>query len=125
VSKILYAIPAVNGKLSAHFGHSENFVIVETANNSITKEYSLNPPEHVPGAYPRFLASHGVNFVIAGGMGQRAVDIFTQHGITVIMGANSVEPKILVQAYLDNQLESGANSCGSDNHQHGGDNCAH
>jgi len=50
VSKIIYAIPAVNGKLSAHFGHSENFVIVETENSVITKEYSLNPPEHVPGA---------------------------------------------------------------------------
>ena len=125
MSKILYAIPAVNGKLSAHFGHSENFVIVETENNIITKEYSLDPPEHVPGAYPRFLASHGVNFVIAGGMGQRAVDIFTQNGITVIMGANSIEPKILVQDHLIDQLESGENSCGTDDHEHGGDNCAH
>jgi predicted Fe-Mo cluster-binding NifX family protein len=121
VSKILYAIPAVNGKLSAHFGHSENFVIVETENNVITTEYALNPPEHVPGAYPRFLASHGVSYVIAGGMGQRAVDIFTQNGITVIMGANSIEPKILVQAHLNNQLESGDNSCNSDHHGNEGD----
>jgi len=125
VAKTLYAIPAVNGKLSPHFGHSENFVIVETENNVITKEYSLNPPEHVPGAYPSFLASQGVNYVIAGGMGQRAIDIFTQNGISVIMGANSIEPKILVQAHLDDLLESGDNSCGSDNHEHGGDNCAH
>ena len=125
MSKVLYAIPAVNGKLSQHFGHSENFVIVETENNVITNEFSLNPPEHVPGAYPSFLATHGVNFVIAGGMGQRAVDIFTQNGIQVIMGANSVEPKLLVQAHLNDQLESGDNSCDSDNHGHEGDHEHH
>ena len=123
MSKVLYSIPAVDGKLSAHFGHCENFVIVETDNNEITKEYSLTPPEHVPGAYPKFLAEHGVNFVIAGGMGQRAVDIFTQNGITVIMGANSIDPKVLVQAHLNDLLESGDNSSGSD-HKHS-DNCAH
>ncbi len=76
MSKVLYAIPAVKGKLSQHFGHSENFVIIETENNVITNEFALNPPEHVPGAYPSFLSSHGVNFIIAGGMGQRAIDIF-------------------------------------------------
>lgn len=123
VSKVLYAIPAINGKLSSHFGHSENFVIVETENNKITKEFAVNPPAHVPGAYPKFLAEHGVNYVIAGGMGQRAVDIFTQNGIIVIMGANSIEPRVLVQAHIDDQLESGDNSCGSD-HEHG-DNCDH
>ena len=123
MSKVLYAIPAISGKLSPHFGHSENFVIVETENNIVTNEFSLTPPEHVPGAYPKFLAGHGINFVIAGGMGQRAVDIFTQNGITVIMGANSIEPKILVQSHLDDLLKSGDNSCGSD-HDHN-DNCAH
>ncbi len=117
MGKILYAIPAIGGKLSSHFGHSENFVIVETDNGKITGEYSLTPPEHLPGAYPNFLASHGVSYIIAGGMGQRAVQIFTQNGIEVITGANSIEPKVLVQAHLNNQLESGDNSCDSE-HQH-------
>lgn len=125
MSKTLYAIPAVNGTLSQHFGHSENFVIVETANNEITNEFSLTPPVHVPGAYPKFLAEHGVNFVIAGGMGQRAIDIFTQNGITVIMGANSIEPKVLVQAHLDDLLLSGDNACGNDHHHDGDHNCNH
>ena len=114
MSKILYAIPAIGGKLSPHFGHSENFVVVETENNVITNEFSLTPPEHVPGAYPKFLAEHGVNYIIAGGMGQQAINIFTQNGITVIMGANSIEPKILVQSHLDDVLESGNNTCDSD-----------
>ena len=121
MSKVLYAIPAVNGKLSQHFGHSQNFVVIETEDNVITNQYSLEPPEHVPGAYPSFLSSHGINYVIAGGMGQRAIDIFTQNGINVIMGANSIEPKILVQAHLNDQLESGNNSCDSDHHGKEGD----
>jgi predicted Fe-Mo cluster-binding NifX family protein len=121
----LYAIPAVNGKLSAHFGHSENFVVIETQDNVITKEYSLDPPEHVPGAYPQFLASHNVNYIIAGGMGQRAIDIFTQNGIEVIMGADSIEPIVLVQAHLGNQLESKENSCDGDHHGGEGDHEHH
>lgn len=119
MEQINYAIPAINGKLSSHFGQSENFVIIETKNNEITNEFSLNPPEHIPGAYPKFLAQNGVNFVIAGGMGERAEKIFTHHGIKVILGASSIEPKVLVQAHLDDKLETNPNSCDGDHHHHG------
>ena len=37
------------------------------------------------------------------------------------MGANSIEPKTLVQAHLADQLESGDNSCNSDHHGNEGD----
>ncbi len=37
------------------------------------------------------------------------------------MGANSIEPKILVQDHLNNQLVSGDNSCDSDHHGKEGD----
>jgi len=41
------------------------------------------------------------------------------------MGANSIEPKVLVQAHLSDQLESGDNSCDSDHHGNEGDHEHH
>ena len=36
------------------------------------------PPEHRPGVYPRWVAALGVTDVIAGGIGQRAIDLFNE-----------------------------------------------
>jgi len=49
--------------------------------------------------------------IIAGGMGQRAVSMFTQNGIKVVIGVPALEPLSLVKSYLDNTLETGANVC--------------
>ncbi|MEJ2596457.1 MAG: NifB/NifX family molybdenum-iron cluster-binding protein [bacterium] len=109
--KKIFAIPTIRGKLCAHFGHSEKFALVETEDHKITGTAFITPPVHQPGTYPRFLAAKGVSTIIAGGMGQKARDIFDQHQIEVYMGVGSEEPEILVEQYLDSQLESGVNTC--------------
>ena len=77
--KKLFAVPTVDKKLCTHFGQCEKFAIVETFDGKIVKEEFLSPPEHQPGSYPRFLASKGVSTIIAGGMGQKAQDLFAQN----------------------------------------------
>lgn len=109
--KKLFAVPTINGKLATHFGHSEKFAIVETEDQKVTDVQFISPPVHQPGTYPRFLAAKGVSTIIAGGMGVKAQDIFTQHKIEVFLGVNSDNPKILVEAYLKDQLQTGANTC--------------
>jgi len=49
--------------------------------------------------------------VIAGGMGQRAQQIFADHGITVLVGAPVDTPENLATAYLKGTLECGDNVC--------------
>jgi len=44
-------------------------------------------------------------------MGQRAISLFDQVGISVITGAPSLEPEELVKSYLDNELVAGDNVC--------------
>lgn len=116
MSNKLFAIPTENGKLCAHFGHCEKFAIVETENSKIVNEKFVDPPAHEPGVYPRFLAEMGVSTIIAGGMGQRALDLFGQNNIEVFMGVNSEIPALLVDNYYSNQLETGDNLCDSDEH---------
>lgn len=109
--KKLFAVPTIEGKLCAHFGHCEKFAIVETDDHKISTIKYLSPPVHQPGTYPRFLAGQGVSTIISGGMGMKAQDIFAQNNIEVFMGVNSENPETLVEHYLNDQLESGQNLC--------------
>jgi predicted Fe-Mo cluster-binding NifX family protein len=60
---------------------------------------------------PRWLHEQGADVIIAGGMGARAMELFTQNGIKVIVGAPALTPQELVQLYLDDKLQTGSNVC--------------
>ncbi|MFO7830844.1 MAG: NifB/NifX family molybdenum-iron cluster-binding protein [Desulfuromonadaceae bacterium] len=107
------AIPTANGLLAMHFGHCETFTLisVDTDKKTIASEESATAPPHEPGVLPRWLAEQGVDLVIAGGMGNRAQELFSAQGIEVITGAPAKKPADLVQNYLQGELKSGANLC--------------
>jgi len=105
------AIPMAEGKLAAHFGHCQQFAIIEVENNEIKNKELLTPPPHEPGVLPKWLGELGANLVIAGGMGQRAVMLFGEQQIQVIVGAQAEEPETLVRQYLDQNLVTGNNLC--------------
>jgi len=105
------AIPLANGKLTAHFGHCQEFALIEVEENRIKKTETHVPPPHEPGVLPRWLHDMQADVVIAGGMGQRALSLFDQQGITVITGAPTLEPETLVDNYLANTLATGENVC--------------
>jgi len=115
------AIPMENGKLCAHFGHCQTFAFVEVVDNQIVNITEQTPPEHVPGLYPRWVAGFGVSDVIAGGMGQQAINLFNQQKINVFVGAPISNAKELVTAFLANSLNLNANYCNHD----GNHNCEH
>ena len=108
---IKFAIPLAQGKLTAHFGHCQEFAFVDVEGNKIKNKETLVPPPHEPGVLPRWLHEVGTNVIIASGMGARALDLFAQSGIKVLTGAPSLTPEELVQQYLDNSLPTGANVC--------------
>lgn len=106
-----YALPIAEGKLCMHFGHCEQFALVDVENGKITNSESVVPPAHEPGVLPRWLSEQKVNVVIAGGMGSRAQDFFRQYGMEVVVGAQPGDPRDVVENYLAGTLESGANIC--------------
>jgi len=107
------AIPLVDGKLSAHFGHCEQFAVVsvDAESKTIESQELLSPPPHEPGVLPAWLAEQGVGVIIAGGMGQRAQGLFTQQNIKVVVGAPTDEAEVLVSNYLAGTLQVGDNIC--------------
>ncbi len=117
------AIPLENGVLCAHFGHCEEFAIIDVVNNVITEIKALTPPEHVPGLYPKWIGELDVTDVIAGGMGQKAITLFNQESINVFVGAPANKALELVSDFLANKLNLNANYCNHDDkHDH---NCQH
>ena len=107
------AVPTANGLLAMHFGHCEQFTIIDTddASKEITAVNQETPPPHEPGVLPRWLHELGVDLIIAGGMGMRAQQLFDMNGIKVVVGAPSDEPQKIVSDYINGILETGDNVC--------------
>ena len=107
------AIPLTAGKLSAHFGHCEHFSLVDVdpAAKKILKREEIEAPPHQPGLLPSWLAERGATLIIAGGMGQRARDLFAEQDIQVVVGAPPEPPDRLVSDYLEGKLKVGENLC--------------
>ncbi len=107
------AIPIAQGQLCQHFGHCDEFAIVDvnSQEKSISGVFTEAAPVHAPGVLPQWLGQHKVNVVIAGGMGSRAQALFAQNGIQVVIGAAAGTPEAVVNAYLNGTLQTGANIC--------------
>ena len=107
------AIPLADGKLAMHFGHCERFALLDTDPEAkvVLKKEEIEAPPHEPGLLPAWLAERGAEVIIAGGMGQRAVQLFSQNAIQVVVGAASESPEDLALAYLNGTLSTGGNVC--------------
>lgn len=108
-----YAVPVVNGKVCLHFGHCENFAIVDYDQEAkaITNTVLEVPPMHEPGVLPKWLHEKGADVIIAGGMGTRAQAIFQQFDIAVVVGAPMEEPSAVVTAFEAGDLAVSDNIC--------------
>ena len=107
------AIPLTGGSLSAHFGHCEEFAVLEVDEQSkkITGKSLHKAPPHEPGALPAWLVTLGVEMIITGGMGQRAQQLFSRDNVAVVVGAPVAPPEQVVSAYLAGTLQAGQNIC--------------
>jgi predicted Fe-Mo cluster-binding NifX family protein len=106
------AIPVnENGILDAHFGHCKYFAIIDVEDNKISSQEIIQPPPHEPGLLPEWLAQKGVTEVLAGGIGNRAIQNFNQQNINVFAGAPALPTQELVAGFLDNSLTFTSNCC--------------
>lgn len=96
-----------------HFGHCASFALVEVDDQTkkILGREDIPAPPHEPGLLPPWLAKQGAKMIIAGGMGQRAQELFAQQGIQVVVGAPPETPEKLVVDFFAGTLITGANTC--------------
>jgi predicted Fe-Mo cluster-binding NifX family protein len=107
------AIPLAEGKLTMHFGHCASFALIDVdpQTKNILKREDIDAPPHEPGLLPPWLAQRGVNMIIAGGMGQRAQQLFAQQSIQVVVGAPAESPEKLITDFFAGTLQVGENVC--------------
>ena len=126
------AIPTLENRLCAHFGHCEIFSFAEI--NPETKEIiSITtdaPAEGISCQCANWIAEQGANIVLAGGMGGRPMMMLEQLGIQVISGCPELPIKEIVELFINNNLVTGENSCnhgeGHNCHGHGENHhCGH
>ncbi len=122
---MIIAVPTSNGVLNPHFGHCEEFTLVDVDESAktIRGTNKVPAPSHQPGMLPPWLAQQGAKVILAGGMGPRAVDLFTQSGIAVHLGAPEEAPETLVQAFLGGTLQLSDNSCDHPDEGHSDSGC--
>ena len=89
--RMLLAVPSLGeggleAERSAHFGQCDCFTLIDVVDGEIAEVRVVKNPPHEEGGCLRpvnLLASHGVNALIAGGMGARPLAGFNEAGIAV------------------------------------------
>ena len=97
----------LNALLGAHFGHCDLYTVVEVVDGQVQKVQTLPNVPHQQGgcmAPVNHLAQHGVQVLIAGGMGMRPLMGFNQVGIDVFYGAGAPHVGTAVEALLKGAL---------------------
>lgn len=132
--QIRIAFPMQNGSLCGHFGGASHFRILIAARDGgrIEEQADHAAPQHVPGAFPKWLAQHGVQAVVAGSIGKRAVQLLTANGIPVYLAEPGVALEDLVQSLVKGALPQPSldECCSGHGHEHGhahqhGSHCSH
>jgi predicted Fe-Mo cluster-binding NifX family protein len=122
--KIIISATNNNGlesTVSHHFGRCPFFMAVELDDTRQVQTVTAieNPyfAGHEPGMVPAFIQEHKADVMIAGGMGQRAIELFEQAGIEACTGAAGTVQETL-DAFFAGKLLMSAACKESIEHQH-------
>jgi predicted Fe-Mo cluster-binding NifX family protein len=104
------AIAADGSGVSSHFGHCERYAIYHIRAQEIVNQEFIISPGHEPGKLPRLLASCGITHVIAGGMGIKAVRLFEEQDIRVILGIQGQVDEV-AECFAQGMIVPGESMC--------------
>jgi predicted Fe-Mo cluster-binding NifX family protein len=118
------AIATDNGRVAAHFGRCPEYTLVDVEDGREVSRRTLDNPGHEPGRIPAFLNEHDADAVVAGGMGQRAKQLFDSMGIEQVIGTQGSIDSV-VKEFIDGTLEGGESLCSHGQGEHDHDDLHH
>ncbi|MFO8017099.1 MAG: NifB/NifX family molybdenum-iron cluster-binding protein [Promethearchaeia archaeon] len=105
-----YAISSSEGKVFGHFGRAPEFTFIEVKDGEVVEKETYPNPGHSVGSIPKFVNKKGADYMIAGGMGRRAIQFFQKYGIEPILGiTGSIDD--IIQKILNGTLEGKESIC--------------
>jgi predicted Fe-Mo cluster-binding NifX family protein len=96
--------------VSPHFGRCPYYAIVDVDDQELSRVSVVENPyyaQHRPGQVPRFIHAQGVDVMLTGGMGRRAIGLFSEFGIEAVTGASGSVRRAIEQ-FLGGLLEGAA-----------------
>jgi len=109
------AIPTHEYKVDEHFGHCEYYTIYTIDNDKkITNTEKLKSPEGCgcKSNIGPILSSMGVTLMLAGGIGEGAINVLNYNGIEVLRGCSGDVDRV-VNDFINNKLSDSGISCHS------------
>jgi predicted Fe-Mo cluster-binding NifX family protein len=122
------AIPTIGSIVDNHFGHCERYTIITADDNGNIVSTEILPSPQGCGCKSNIAAVFqqiGVTIMLAGGIGEGAINVLKSYGINVIRGCSG-DVKILVEQHLKGELIDSGMSCTQHEHHQGeGHSCNH
>ena len=113
------AVTYESGLIFQHFGHTANFKIYEVQDNEVKSSCVVDTNGSGHGALAGFLAQHGVEVLICGGIGGGAQMALANAGIKLYGGVRG-DADDAVEAYLSGELNyNPCVRCDHHDHDHG------
>ena len=112
------ALPSNQNQVDEHFGHCEYFTVFTIDDkNKILSQETIMPPAGCgcKSDIASILAQMGVTHMLAGNMGQGAVNILSSNGIDVLRGCSG-DVKDVTESWLAGNLKDSGIACVQ--HQH-------
>lgn len=106
--------------VSPHFGRCPYYALVDLDGRDVKQVNAIANPyyeQHAPGVVPGFIHDQGVDVMLTGGMGRRAIGFFEQYGIEAVTGASGTVHDAL-EEYLGGRLQGAAPCHESVEHAH-------
>ncbi len=113
------ALPSYQNQVDEHFGHCEYFTVFTIDDkNKILSQETITPPAGCgcKSDIASILAQMGVKYMLAGNMGQGAVNVLGNNGIKVLRGCSG-NVKEVAESWLAGNLHDSGLACAQ--HEHG------
>lgn len=120
------AVPTKGKEVDSHFGHCDCFSIYTVENDNVLKEELFTAPKGCgcKSNLAGILKEKNVDLMLAGNMGQGALNKLTGAGINVIRGCSGNVMDV-VGTYLKGELNDSGESCSNHNHHGNGHGHGH
>ena len=121
------AVPTRGNIVDSHFGHCESYTIFSTDENKKIISSEILPSPQGCGCKSNIasvLREQGVSVMLAGNMGDGALNVLNHQGITVYRGCSG-DVKQVAEAFMQDQINDSGEGCHQHDHEGEGHVCNH
>ena len=110
-----------NNQVDAHFGHCEFYTIYTISDqNKVMNEERMDSPQGCgcKSNIAETFEQEGINIMLAGGIGDGAINKLSLHGISVIRNCQGNVTELIGQ-YLAGDIKDSGSTCAAHGHEEG------